>query len=115
MKLPSTSSKPSALPKTYAALVSLLVPRPIHDRATYDNAVEIVQALAGFKLNRDQEDYLELMARLVEEYERATIPEPAPVKESKKKSGGLLDFGHWSLFGKSSMSGSARTPATPAY
>jgi HTH-type transcriptional regulator/antitoxin HigA len=80
MKLPSTSSKPSALPKTYAALVSLLVPRPIHDRATYDNAVEIVQALAGFKLNRDQEDYLELMARLVEEYERATIPEPAPVK-----------------------------------
>ena len=41
--------------------------------------------------------------------------EPAPVKESKKKSGGLLDFGHWSLFGKSSMSGSARTPATPAY
>ena len=70
---------PSALPKTYAALVALQVPRPIRDSAAYDNAVEIVHSLAGFKLNRDQDDYLQLMAKLVEDYERETLPEPAPV------------------------------------
>lgn len=70
----------SSLPKTYTGLVSLLVPRPIHDQASYDNAVEIVHALAGIKLNRDQEDYLELMARIIEDYEREIIREPMPVK-----------------------------------
>ena len=70
----------SSMPKTYSGLVSLRVPRPIHDRASYENAVEVVHALAGFKLNRDQDDYLELMAKIVEDYERETVPEPAPVK-----------------------------------
>jgi len=70
----------SSIPKTYAGLVSLLVPRPIHDQAAYDNVVEVVHALAGFKLNRDQEDYLELMAKIIEDYERETTPEPAPVR-----------------------------------
>jgi HTH-type transcriptional regulator / antitoxin HigA len=70
----------SSMPKTYNGLVSLLVPRPIHDRTSYENAVEVVHALAGFKLNRDQDDYLELMAKIVEDYERETVPEPAPVR-----------------------------------
>jgi HTH-type transcriptional regulator / antitoxin HigA len=70
----------SSMPKTYNGLVSLLVPRPIHDRASYENAVELVHALAGFKLNRDQDDYLELMAKIVEDYERETLAEPAPVR-----------------------------------
>ncbi len=69
----------SSMPKSYNGLVSLLVPRPIHDRATYENAVEVVHAFAGFKLNRDQDDYLELMAKIIEDYERETVPEPAPV------------------------------------
>jgi len=80
MKNTSTALKFSAIPKTYDGLVALHVPRPIHDRASYDNAVEIVHALAGFKLNRDQDDYLELMAKLIEDYERETIPEPKPIK-----------------------------------
>jgi HTH-type transcriptional regulator/antitoxin HigA len=70
----------SSMPKTYNSLVSLLVPRPIHDRTSYENAVEVVHALAGFKLNRDQDDYLELMAKIVEDYERETVAEPAPVR-----------------------------------
>lgn len=70
----------SSMPKTYNGMVSLLVPRPIHDRVTYENAVEVVHALAGVKLNRDQDDYLELMAKIVEDYERETVPEPAPVR-----------------------------------
>lgn len=74
----TTTLKFSSLPKTYAGLVALHVPRPIHDNTAYENAVEIVHALAGFKLNRDQEDYLELMAKLVEDYEHATLAEPTP-------------------------------------
>lgn len=80
MKTTATTLRFSAMPRTYTGLVALHVPRPIHDSASYDNAVEIVHALAGYKLNRDQEDYLELMAKLVEDYERETVPEPTPVK-----------------------------------
>lgn len=76
----TTRLKFSHVPKTYSGLVSLHVPRPIHDTTSYDNAVEIVHALVGFKLNRDQEDYLELMAKLVEDYEHETMAEPTPVK-----------------------------------
>lgn len=80
MKTTSPTRRPAVMPKTYAELVALHLPRPIHDKVSYDNAVEIVHALVGFKLNRDQEDYLELMGKIVEDYERETIPEPAPVK-----------------------------------
>jgi HTH-type transcriptional regulator/antitoxin HigA len=69
----------ATLPKTYADLVALHLPRPIHDKVAYDNAVEIVHALAGHKLNRDQDDYLELMAKLVEDDESENVPEPKPV------------------------------------
>ena len=69
----------ATLPKTYDGLVSLHVPRPIHDKVGYDNAVEIVHALAGHKLNRDQDDYLELMDRIIEDYEAETIEEPPAI------------------------------------
>lgn len=67
------------LPKTYAGLVALHMPRPIRDKVAYDNAVEMVHALAGHRLNRDQDDYLALMARLVEDYENENVPEPKPI------------------------------------
>jgi HTH-type transcriptional regulator/antitoxin HigA len=65
----STVSLPAKLPARYADLIALHIPRPIHDRAAYDNTVEIIDALAGHKLNADQEDYLELLSQLVETYE----------------------------------------------
>ena len=68
------------LPKTYSGLVALHMPRPIHDKVAYDNAVEIVHALAGHKLNHDQDDYLAIMAKLVEDYENENVPEPKPIK-----------------------------------
>lgn len=70
----------ASLPKTYSGLVALHMPRPIHDKVAYDNAVEVVHALAGHKLNPDQDDYLALMAKLVEDYESENVPEPKPVK-----------------------------------
>ncbi len=65
----SAVSLPAKLPTRYADLIALHVPRPIHDRAAYDNTVEVIDALAGHKLNADQEDYLELLSQLVEAYE----------------------------------------------
>lgn len=57
------------LPKAYADLVALHAPRPIHDKVAYENAVEIVDALAGHTLNADQSDYLDLLGDLIEAYE----------------------------------------------
>lgn len=67
----------ATLPRNYAELVTLHMPRPIHDRIAYDNTVEIVDALAGRELNADQEDYLELLSQLVETYEVAHLT-PGP-------------------------------------
>jgi HTH-type transcriptional regulator/antitoxin HigA len=71
-----TSTKPSfaRLPTTFDGLIRLHAPRPIHDQADYENTVEVVDALAGHKLNRDQEDYLLLLSGLVERYEADTLP-----------------------------------------
>jgi HTH-type transcriptional regulator/antitoxin HigA len=64
---------PDELPKTYTDLVAVLVPRPIHDKISYDNTVAMIDALAGKDLNRDQEDYLEILSQLVEVYEEAHL------------------------------------------
>ena len=64
---------PAKLPTRYAELVALHMPRPIHDRVAYANTVEVIDALAGHKLNADQEDYLELLSQLVETYEAAHL------------------------------------------
>lgn len=62
------------LPKTYVELVALDVPRPISDRVSYENTVAIVDALAGHALNRDQEDYLEILGDLIGSYEEEKLP-----------------------------------------
>jgi antitoxin component HigA of HigAB toxin-antitoxin module len=62
------------LPKSHAELIDLHVPRPIGDRASYENTVAIVDALAGHQLNNDQEDYLEILSDLIESYEEENLP-----------------------------------------
>jgi HTH-type transcriptional regulator/antitoxin HigA len=61
-------------PTTYSALVAMLPPRPIHDDLDLANATEVVDRLAGFALNPDQEDYLEAIATFVEAYEAERFP-----------------------------------------
>ena len=70
----NTQIELSHLPTTYSELVAFHLPRPIHDKVSYQNTVEIIDALAGHKLTQDQEDYLELLSQLVESYEAATSP-----------------------------------------
>jgi len=58
------------LPKDYASLCRVLTPRLIHDKAEFENVAEITDAMAGHKLTPDQEDYFDLLCRLIEDYEK---------------------------------------------
>jgi len=62
------------LPKAYRELVAMLPPRPIHDDIDLANASEMIDRLAGFNLNADQEDYLAALSTFVEGYEAERFP-----------------------------------------
>ena len=72
-----------SLPKTYNGLLSLHMLRPIRDRIEYHNALEILDAMAGFELTADQEDYFEALALFVEAYEKEHLPALPKVKGLK--------------------------------
>jgi len=59
------------IPNSYAELVGLFMPRPLHDDVDYRNALSVLDAMAGFEMNADQEDYFEAIATFVEKYEAA--------------------------------------------
>ena len=77
MKTTQTKIEFARLPKDYAELCQLLTPRPIHDKVDYANVTEITDAMAGHKLTADQEDYFDLLCRLIEDYEKEQgLPAP---------------------------------------
>ena len=57
------------IPAAYRELVGLFMPRPLHDKVDYRNALNVLDAMAGFELNADQEDYFEAISTFVEKYE----------------------------------------------
>jgi len=57
------------IPDSYAQLVDLFMPRPLHDDVDYRNALAMLDAMAGFEMNSDQADYFEAIATFVEKYE----------------------------------------------
>jgi HTH-type transcriptional regulator/antitoxin HigA len=57
------------IPASYAELVGLFMPRPLHDEVDYRNALGVMDAMAGFEMNSDQEDYFDAIATFVEKYE----------------------------------------------
>lgn len=65
----------TALPGSYDGLVAAFMPRPIHDEIGHDNTLAVIDALAGRKLNDEQEDYLDLLSTLVEAYEAEQLKE----------------------------------------
>jgi HTH-type transcriptional regulator/antitoxin HigA len=68
---------PKGIPETFTGLVCVWCPKVIHDEVEFGNASEIINAMAGFDLNTDQEDYLETVSILVDEYDRKHNPQPA--------------------------------------
>jgi len=71
------------LPRDFAGLCAVFTPRPIRDRADYDNTIEIIEAMALWEkeFSRDQEDYFEVLCTLVERYEAEHVkwPDVSPV------------------------------------
>ena len=67
------------IPTRYPELVALFMPRPLHDDVDYRNALAVLDTMAGFKLNADQDDYFDAIATFVEKYEAAhhAIDNPA--------------------------------------
>jgi HTH-type transcriptional regulator/antitoxin HigA len=76
------------VPRTYEALCRIYPPRPLHDKIDLENATEIVDFLAGHDLNADQEDYLDLLSDLVDDYEQ----EHAPFKPGKLSGLAALNY-----------------------
>ena len=74
MKTAKKHRKYSDIPKTYKDLLDLFMLRPIHDNHELENATEVIDMLAGYDLNKDQEDFLEALSTLVEEYESEHYP-----------------------------------------
>src|SRR2546422_11759767 len=64
------------LSKDYARLCRILTPRPIHDKVEFQNVTEITDAMAGHNLTADQEDYFDLLCRLIEDYEKERVDAP---------------------------------------
>ena len=62
------------IPATYAELAALRMPRPLHDEVDYRNALNVLDAMAGFELNAEQEDYFEAISTFVEKYEADRYP-----------------------------------------
>jgi antitoxin component HigA of HigAB toxin-antitoxin module len=63
------------LPSDYEALCRLHLPRPIHDAVEYGNLLEIAEAFAGFedRMSKDQNDYFDLITKLIEEWEASQV------------------------------------------
>jgi hypothetical protein len=61
------------LPKDYAALCCVFLPRPIHDALDYGNVVGVANAMALWHddFTRDQADYFELLCSLIASRARA--------------------------------------------
>jgi len=62
------------MPKTYADLVRAFMPRPLHDDVDYRNALAVLDSMAGFKMNSDQDDYFDAVGTFVEKYEAEHHP-----------------------------------------
>jgi HTH-type transcriptional regulator / antitoxin HigA len=65
-----------SLPTTYSSLCDLLPPRPIHNATDYRKVTQISDALAGHDLSTDQQDYFELLCRLIEDWEKPSLSKP---------------------------------------
>lgn len=59
------------MPRDYAGLCKLMLPRPIHDDVACSNTVEIADVFAGFEdqMTEDQHDYFDLLCELIEKYD----------------------------------------------
>ena len=58
------------MPKDYRCLCEEYLPRPLHDNADYQVALDAILPLIGFesRLSSDQVDYLEAVSTFIEQF-----------------------------------------------
>jgi hypothetical protein len=78
-----TNWKFAELPKDYVGLCRVLLHRPIRSVAESDEAYELPSVMAGHRLTKDQEDYLEALSTFIEQYENKADPEPKKPPRSR--------------------------------
>ena len=83
----STTKRPGKLsfkelPRDYASLCQLHLPRPVKSKSAHMQALGLINALLGYELSQDQTDYLEALTLFVHEYEQQFVsaPERSPVE-----------------------------------
>lgn len=69
-----TATPYAKIPRTYAGLMAIHLLRPLRDQVDAENAAEMINLLAGHKLNEEQNDYLDLLSELYEKWENAQFP-----------------------------------------
>ena len=79
MKSTHSPTQFAQLPKDYAGLCRLLMPRPIRDQVDLENVMVMTDAMAGHRLSADQEDYFDLLCRLIEDYEKEHLALSSPM------------------------------------
>jgi len=97
MKKTSKTLPFATLPKDYRHLCNLCLPRPIHDKVGYENALEIAEAMAGFesRFTRDQEDYFELLTDLILAYEEEQEDAPEKALPLRERIRSLMESSGW--------------------
>ena len=72
------------LPKDYPGLCRVFLPRPIRDKADYDNTAEVAEAMVLWdeEFSDDQEDYFDLLCTLIEAWDKEHVkwPKVGPVR-----------------------------------
>ena len=66
----------AALPEDYAGLVVFYPLRPLRDKVDFNNAYEVAIAMAGHNLTPDQEDYLDVLTTLINQYDEKYNAQP---------------------------------------
>ena len=68
----------ASLPRDYAGLCRVFLPRPIRDAVDYANLSEIADAMALWQdaFTADQTDYFDLLCTLLEEYDAQKVKWP---------------------------------------
>jgi antitoxin component HigA of HigAB toxin-antitoxin module len=98
MKKTNKTIRFADFPKEYRPLCELYLPRPIHDKVGYENALEFAETMAGFEsqFTRDQSDYFELLTDLIlayeEEHEKSAPEKNLPFRERLQH---LLESTDW--------------------
>lgn len=66
------------MPKNYASLCGVLLPRPIRDSVDYDNVTEVADAMVLWRkdFTADQQDYFDMLCALLEEYDAEHVKWP---------------------------------------